>query len=93
MSLCRGWWKLRGRSKLARREIRDCRSSSGGFRQADVIESYIAKGMQEARNYWWVAAGPPIRPSERRYITPTLLRYRITLHIAQEEIFGPVGSS
>jgi len=22
MSLCRGWWKLRGRSKLARREIR-----------------------------------------------------------------------
>jgi betaine-aldehyde dehydrogenase len=63
------------------------------FRQRDVIESYIKKGLQEGARLL-VGGGRPSDPALAKgaYIMPTL--FEVTdagCTIAQEEIFGPVG--
>ena len=63
------------------------------FRQRDVIESYIAKGLQEGAKLL-VGGGRPVDPAlaNGAYIAPTLFEVSDPHStIAQEEIFGPVG--
>jgi betaine-aldehyde dehydrogenase len=63
------------------------------FRQRDIIQSYIAKGIEEGAKLL-VGGGRPTDPAlaNGAYITPTLFEVSNPhCTIAQEEIFGPVG--
>jgi betaine-aldehyde dehydrogenase len=63
------------------------------FRQRDVIESYIKKGLQEGARLL-VGGGRPSDPALAKgaYIMPTLFEVTdASCTIAREEIFGPVG--